>query len=148
VAGGENLWTIARDHLEEATGGGSEAPTNDQVTAYWAQVKEANQGRLESGDPDLIRAGEKVVLPEVTAASAEPAPETRKKTSQPAARGDSLWTIARDHLAAAGKGSGEPSNRQVAAYWAKVKEANRHRLASGDPDLIEPGEIIVLPPVD
>jgi nucleoid-associated protein YgaU len=36
----------------------------------------------------------------------------------------------------------------VAAYWAKVKEANRHRLASGDPDLIEPGEIIVLPPVD
>jgi hypothetical protein len=148
VAGGENLWTIARDHLEEAAGGGSEAPTNDQVTAYWAQVKEANQGRLESGDPDVIRAGEKVVLPEVTAASAEPVPETRKKTSQPAARGDSLWTIARDHLAAVGKGSGEPSNRQVAAYWVKVKEANRHRLASGDPDLIEPGEIIVLPPVD
>jgi hypothetical protein len=148
VAGGENLWTIARDHLEDAAGGGSEAPTNDQVTAYWAQVKEANQGRLESGDPDVIRTGEKVVLPEVTAASEEPAPETRKETSQPAARGDSLWTIARDHLAAAGKGSGEPSNRQVADYWAKVKEANRHRLASGDPDLIEPGEIIVLPPVD
>jgi hypothetical protein len=146
VAGGESLWTIAQDRLEEAAGGGSEAPTNDQVTAYWAKVKEANQGRLESGDPDVIRAGEKVVLPPV--ASAEPAPETRKKTSQPAVRGDSLWTIARDHLAAAGKGSGEPSNRQVAAYWAKVKEANRHRLASGDPDLIKPGEIIVLPPID
>jgi len=148
VAGGENLWTIARDHLEEAAGAGAEAPTNDQVTAYWAEVKEANQGQLESGDPDVLRTGEKVVLPEVTAASEEPAPETRKKTSQPAARGDSLWTIARDHLAAVGKGSGEPSNRQVADYWAKVKEANRHRLASGDSDLIEPGEIIVLPPVD
>jgi hypothetical protein len=148
VAGGENLWTIARDHLEEAADGGSEAPTNDQVTAYWAQVKEANQGRLESDDPDVIRTGEKVVLPEITAASEERAPETRKQTSQPAARGDSLWTIARDHLAAVGKGSGEPSNRQVAEYWAKVKEANRHRLASGDPDLIEPGESIVLPPVD
>jgi hypothetical protein len=36
----------------------------------------------------------------------------------------------------------------VAEYWAKVKAANRHRLPSGDPDLIEPGERIVLPPVD
>jgi hypothetical protein len=148
VAGGENLWTIARDHLEEAVGGGSGAPTNDEVTAYWAEVKAANQGRLESGDPDVIRTGEKVVLPPVASAPAGPAQEPRKETSTPAARGDSLWTIARDHLAAAGKGSGEPSNRQVAEYWAKVKAANRHRLASGDPDLIEPGERIVLPPVD
>jgi LysM domain len=148
VAGGENLWTIARDHLEEAAGGGSGAPTDDEVTAYWAEVKAANQSRLESGDPDVIRTGEKVVLPPVASAPAGPAQETRKETSTPVARGDSLWTIARDHLAAAGKGSGEPSNRQVAEYWAKVKAANRHRLASGDPDLIEPGEIIVLPPVD
>jgi nucleoid-associated protein YgaU len=148
VAGGENLWTIAQDHLEKAAGGGSEAPTNDEVTAYWAQVKEANQGRLDSGDPDVIRTGEKVVLPPVASASGKPALETRKETSQPAAKGDSLWTIARDHLAATGTGSGEPSNRQVAEYWAKVKEANRHRLASRDPDLIEPGEVIVLPPVD
>jgi hypothetical protein len=145
VAGGENLWTIARDHLEEAAGGGSGAPTNDEVTAYWAEVKEANQGQLDSGDPDIIRTGEKVVLPPVPSA---PAQETRKETSTPAARGDSLWTIARDHLAAVGKGSGEPSDRQVAEYWEKVKEANRHRLASRDPNLIEPGEIVDLPPVD
>jgi hypothetical protein len=148
VAGGENLWTIARDHLEESAAGGSGAPTTDEVTAYWDRVKAVNQGRLESGDPDVIEAGEKIVLPPVPTAGAGPAPATRERTSQPAAAGDSLWTIARDHLAAVGKGAGEPTNRQVAEYWAKVKAANRHRLTSGDPDLIEPGEKIVLPPVD
>jgi hypothetical protein len=36
----------------------------------------------------------------------------------------------------------------VTEYWERVKEANRHRLRSGDPDLIEIGEPITLPPVD
>jgi nucleoid-associated protein YgaU len=147
VTGGENLWTIARDHLEAAASGGSGEPTTGEVTAYWNQVKAANQDRLPSGDPDVLRTGDTVVLPPVPSA-ATPAPETGKKTSSKlAARGDSLWTMARDHLAAA-KGGGRPSNRQVAEYWAKVIEANRHRLISGDPDLIKPGESIVLPPVD
>jgi hypothetical protein len=148
VAGGENLWTIARDRLEESSAGGSGEPTTDEVTAYWDRVKAVNQDRLESGDPDVIEEGEKIVLPPVPPAGSGPAPATRERTSEPAAPGDSLWTIARDHLTAVGKGAGEPSNRQVAEYWAKVKAANRHRLRSGDPDLIEPGEKIVLPPVD
>ena len=45
-------------------------------------------------------------------------------------------------------GSGEPTNREVAEYWAKLVEANRHGLESGDPDLIYPGEEIIVPPVD
>jgi hypothetical protein len=58
-------------------------------------------------------------------------------------------TIARDELAkASGGGSGEPTNQEVAEYVERVREANRHRLVSGDPDLIYPGETIVLPPVD
>jgi hypothetical protein len=36
----------------------------------------------------------------------------------------------------------------VAEYWAKVVEANRDRLESGDPDLIFPKEKVVLPPTD
>jgi hypothetical protein len=65
------------------------------------------------------------------------------------ARGDNLWAIARDHLATArGGGSGEPTNREVAAYWVRVVEANRDGLRSGDPDLIYPGEEITLPRVD
>jgi uncharacterized membrane protein YgcG len=64
-------------------------------------------------------------------------------------RGDNLWTIARDHLRSARSGgSGEPTNREVAEYWAKVVEANRNGLRSGDPDLIYPDEKIDLPPTD
>ena len=64
-------------------------------------------------------------------------------------RGDNLWTIARDHLRGARSGgSGEPTNREVAEYWAKVVEANRHGLESCDPDLIYPDEEISLPPAD
>jgi hypothetical protein len=63
--------------------------------------------------------------------------------------GDSLWMIARDHLSRQRSGgSGRPTNREVAAYWIKVVEANRDRLQSGDPDLIYPGERVKLPPVD
>jgi hypothetical protein len=63
--------------------------------------------------------------------------------------GDNLWTIARDYLSSQRSGgSGRPTNHEVAAYWVKVVEANRDRLRSGDPDLIYPGERVVLPPVD
>jgi hypothetical protein len=63
--------------------------------------------------------------------------------------GDNLWMIARDHLSRKRSGgSGKPTNREVAAYWIKVVEANRDRLRSGDPDLIYPEEQITLPPVD
>jgi hypothetical protein len=63
--------------------------------------------------------------------------------------GDNLWTIARNELERQRSGgSGKPSNREVAEYWAKVVEANRHRLKSHDPDLIFPREKVILPPVD
>jgi hypothetical protein len=134
--------------VEKKNAGGAGPPTTEEVTAYWNDLKAVNQGDLESHDPDIIKPGEKITLPPVPTAEAGPAPETRKRTKEQVDPGDSLWTIARDHLIAVGKGSGEPTNRQVAEYWAKVKAANRHRLESGDPDIIEPGEEIVLPPVD
>jgi hypothetical protein len=62
--------------------------------------------------------------------------------------GESLWTIARDQLAGAPGGSGEPTNREVARYWLKVLAANKHHLWSRDPNLIFPREPIILPPVD
>jgi hypothetical protein len=76
---------------------------------------------------------------------------TGREAEQPhrVVAGDNLWKIARDHLSRERSGgSGEPTNREVAAYWMKVVEANRDRLHSGDPDLIYPGERITLPPVD
>lgn len=56
--------------------------------------------------------------------------------------GDSLWTIAerRMHEALPDAGSAE-----VAHYWARLVDANRESLRSGNPSLIFPGEIVELP---
>jgi nucleoid-associated protein YgaU len=79
--------------------------------------------------------------------SGETTPTGQEKTYK-VVEGDTLWTIARDHLAkASGGDSSEPTDHEVTEYWAKVAEANRGRLQSGGPDLIYPGEEITLPPV-
>jgi hypothetical protein len=143
VAEGDTLWTIAQDKLAEGSG----EPTNREVAEYLDQVTEVNRDRLRSGDADLIEPGETIILPPV-AAGAGPAPEADRNPHD-VAEGETLWTIARDKLAeASGGGSGEPTDAAVTEYWAKVVEANRDRLRSGDPDLIYPGEEITLPPVD
>jgi hypothetical protein len=73
--------------------------------------------------------------------------ETTQPTKYKVKPGQSLWTIARDRLASAQGGSGEPTNREVARYWVRVLAANKHHLWSGDPNLIFPKEPIILPRV-
>jgi nucleoid-associated protein YgaU len=141
VVEGDTLWTIAEAHMPGE-------PTTQEVAEYVAQVEKANRHRLQSGDPDLITPGETIILPPVPA-PAGPAPETRGQASHVVVEGDNLWTIAGDHLAEARSGgAGEPTTREVAAYWLRVVDANARDLRSGDPDLIYPGESIVLPPID
>lgn len=53
--------------------------------------------------------------------------------------GDHLWKISERHVEATSPGL------RIAPYWLEVIEENRPRLRSGDPDLIYPGEVIVLP---
>lgn len=61
---------------------------------------------------------------------------------------DSLWHIAEHHLAeTTGRSSDEIGVTETRAYWARLVETNRHRLRSGDPDLILPDEEVVLPAV-
>jgi nucleoid-associated protein YgaU len=148
VVPGDNLWTIARDHLAEVRGRLAAELSDREIAVYWLKVIKANRARLKSGDPDLIYPGERTVLPPVAAAPAQSAPETRVQVSHVVVAGENLWTIARDHLARARSGADEPTTREVAAYWLRVVEANRNRLRSGDPDLIYPGERTVLPPVE
>ncbi len=58
-------------------------------------------------------------------------------------KGDHLWKIARQHLeTVTGE---EQSSFQIARYWRGVIEFNIGHLRSGDPDLIYPGEVVVLP---
>lgn len=59
--------------------------------------------------------------------------------------GDHLWKLAAERLTEALGRS--PTDAEVAPYWMDVVEANRARIRSGDPDLIFPGEEIVLPPL-
>jgi nucleoid-associated protein YgaU len=58
--------------------------------------------------------------------------------------GDHLWKISEEHLATV---LGRPAeDAEVDPYWRSVIDTNRERLASGDPDLIYPGETVALPP--
>ena len=58
-------------------------------------------------------------------------------------RGDNLWTIAANHLA---DSRITRSNGRIAPYWRELIQDNHSSLRSGNPDLIFPGETVVLPP--
>ena len=68
--------------------------------------------------------------------------ESSDATEYTVERGDNFWTISAHHLADM---SEHPVS--VGVYWRRVIAENIDRIRSGDPDLIFPGEIIVLPPV-
>lgn len=78
-------------------------------------------------------------------AQPEPAGPAEKADTEEVEPGDHLWSMSADEMTEVlGR---VPTDAEIAAYWAEVVEANRHRIRSGDPDLIFPGEEIVLPPV-
>lgn len=56
--------------------------------------------------------------------------------------GDHLWKISARRLHAhLGRSA---TNGEISPYWREVVDENRDRLRSGDPDLIYPGETVVL----
>jgi hypothetical protein len=57
--------------------------------------------------------------------------------------GDNMWLLAERRLR--GVLGREAGDHEVAPYWLAVIGANRDRIRSGDPDLIFPGEVLVLP---
>jgi hypothetical protein len=61
--------------------------------------------------------------------------------------GDHLWGLAEADVE--GHLGGEATEAQVLAHWTRVVEANRDRLiVPANPDLLHPGQIIVLPRVE
>jgi hypothetical protein len=90
--------------------------------------------------PAVARADDRPWVPEPVARVAPmptPAvdPSPRVVVVQP---GDNFWRIAESVV-------GDHDPEALARYWVKVVEANRDRIRSGDPNLIYPGEQIVLP---
>ena len=59
------------------------------------------------------------------------------------APGDHLWGIAERVLTQ--RLGRAPSDAEVAPFWSQLIEANRDRLATGDPDLIFAGQVFRLP---
>lgn len=60
--------------------------------------------------------------------------------------GDNMWLLAERRLLDL---LGRPAlDHEVAPYWLAVIGANKDRIRSGDPDLIFPGEVLVLPAWD
>lgn len=60
-------------------------------------------------------------------------------------RGDNLWDLASRRMTdVLGRNA---DDHEVAQYWIEVIHANEDRIASGDPDVVRPGDVILLPPV-
>jgi nucleoid-associated protein YgaU len=60
VEPGESFWSIAVEVLADRWG---RIPTDGEVGPYWRALVEANADRLVTGDPDLLYAGQVLVLP-------------------------------------------------------------------------------------
>lgn len=63
VVPGDNLWSIAAGHLDQALG---HPPDLERLRSYWSGVVADNRPHLRSGRPDLIFPGENVSLPPLT----------------------------------------------------------------------------------
>jgi hypothetical protein len=72
-----------------------------------------------------------------------PAPHPAGNRHIEVVSGDNLWNLSKRHLAAlTGR---TPSDAEIHRYWRRVIDLNLGHLRSGDPDLIYPGEVIVVP---
>ena len=65
VVAGDSLWEIAATQLATMSGRDRAALSAADIAGYWVRVCEANRGHLQSGDLNLIYAGEVVDLPAI-----------------------------------------------------------------------------------
>lgn len=72
-------------------------------------------------------------------------PPSTIATHHVVAPGESLWSIAAQHLREGTPDPG-PTDTDVARYWAVVVATNRTALRSGNASLVFPGEVLQLPP--
>jgi DNA-binding SARP family transcriptional activator len=122
----------------------------------WRDLRTANLGQLMidgtriTETTDVLHPGWELWLPPDAVAplvnhAAEPTPLAGDHLVT-VERGEHMWGLAKDALAEAwGR---EPTELELAPYWAQMVELNRDRLAPpGDPSVIYAGQELMLPPV-
>ena len=97
-----------------------------------------------------------VVAPVSLPAAAVPAPlatsrataavATAESTTYRVEPGDNLWSISARHVETVAGAT--PDTAEIAGYWRNLITSNETTLRSGDPNLIYPGEIITMPPME
>ena len=119
-----------------------------QDDAMLKRILELNEDQIRT--PVDLRPGMILRLPE-GADVPQGAPSPPGSAVQPAAgprervveRGDNLWELTEAQLVAAG--TPDPSNAQIVDQLGRVIELNTPPIV--DPDLIYPGQVVLLPPV-
>lgn len=148
VGHGDTPWSLAEAHLGDGT--------------RWREVWELNRaitqpdgGQWVDADAGLHPGWELVLPADATGADAVgpialgPAQDTGEVEQAPTEvtveSGDSFWGLAKKGLASWGH---EPTDAEIAAYWQVMMDENEGRLLPPeDPDLIYPGQALVLPAV-
>lgn len=81
------------------------------------------------------------------AAAPDPTPAPTPPDVHVVVPGDNLWRLAAQRVAAArGTDPAAVPDRDVHAYWVRVLAANADTIPSRNPDLIHPGDTVLLPP--
>jgi DNA-binding SARP family transcriptional activator/LysM repeat protein len=124
----------------------------------WREILEINVGRtlpdgttIVAGD-DTLHSGWVLLLPidavgdpAATSTDAPASAAVHDRDTVAVERGDNLWSISEDRLE--DDLEREAADPEVVPYWHAVVEANQDRYVQpGNPNLIQPGQVLVLPP--
>lgn len=161
---GDTFWGLARDYLGDGLRWREIRDLNVGRTVVPGRVLAPDEDRLQPGWQLLIPARTDAAsshgLPADQTAPRRPS-STDQRTSEPAddlrpptrdstsaeqvtvEPGDNLWSIAEQRLA--DRLGREPDTGETTGYWRRTVDENVDRLASGNPDLVYPGEQIIAP---
>lgn len=124
----------------------------------WREILDLNVGRrladgtIITADNEILHTGWVLILPidamvdsEPNTVPLEPVGDIDDLTTVVVERGDNLWSISQDRLEVDLKRGAVDS--EIAPYWREVIDANGDRFVQpGNPNLIYPGQSLVLPP--
>jgi hypothetical protein len=122
------------------------APTAARAATGDATTSTAVRDGHTRGLASLPAAPPPAAAAPVPVPAAIPAPAPSSGPSVVVSPGDNLWELAAQHLAATtGRARADIGDGELAPYWMAVCEQNRDALASRDPNLIHPGEVVTFP---